>query len=61
MIAARSNSATWRHGHELGVRYAPEGDAGKTAAEQQAPMQEQAKSMPPETRQRMQEMQAQCK
>lgn len=35
--------------------------AGKTAAEQQALMQEHMKSMAPEMRQRMQEMHAQCK
>lgn len=34
--------------------------AGKTAAEQQALMQEHMKSMTPEMRQRMQEMHAQC-
>lgn len=34
--------------------------AGKTAAEQQAIMQEHMKSMPPEMRQRMQEMHARC-
>jgi len=35
--------------------------AGKTAAEQQALMQEHMKSMSPEMRQHMQEMHAQCK
>lgn len=35
--------------------------AGKTAAEQQALMQEHMKSMAPDMRQRMQEMHAQCK
>lgn len=35
--------------------------AGKTAAEQQALMQEHMKSMAPEMRERMQEMMAQCK
>lgn len=34
--------------------------AGKTAAEQQALMQEHMKSMPPEMRHRMQEMHARC-
>jgi hypothetical protein len=34
--------------------------AGKTAAQQQAIMQEHMKSMPPEMRQRMQEMHARC-
>jgi hypothetical protein len=34
--------------------------AGKTAAEQQALMQEHMKSMSPEMRQRMQEMHARC-
>lgn len=34
--------------------------AGKTAAEQQALMQEHMKTMPPEMRQRMQAMHAQC-
>lgn len=35
--------------------------AGKTAAEQQALMQEHMKAMAPDMRQRMQEMHAQCK
>lgn len=35
--------------------------AGKTAAEQQALMQEHMKSMSPEMRQRMQEMHARCR
>ena len=35
--------------------------AGKTAAEQQALMQEHMKSMSPEMRQRMQEMHASCR